>query len=249
MDWRARGAAVLREPLVHFLIAGAAIFALFGDASSPEERRVVIDGPRIERLAGQFAQTFRRLPSQAELDALIREDVRDEVYYREGLRLGLDRDDEVVKRRMRVKMESFASSPDDIAAPDDTTLRRWLEAHPDRFAGEARYSFAQRPLSGPALPLPARFADAPASEVAGQFGGDFVAALDRLPTGRWSDAVPSPFGPLRVMLIERRPAAPPELAAIRQRVANDWRAAQARQRSEAAYREMLARYDVTIARP
>ena len=249
MNWRARGAALAREPLVHFLIAGAAVFALFGGATAPDERRIVIDAARIERLAGRFAQTFRRLPSGAELDALIREDVKDEVYYREALRLGLDRDDEVVKRRMRNKIEAFATTADDLAAPDEATLQRWLDAHPERFAGETRYSFEQRPVSGPALPLPARFADAPGSEVAAQFGGEFVAALDRLPTERWSDAVPSPFGPLRVLPLERTTAAAPELAAIRQRVENDWRAAMTRRQTDSAYRALLERYDVVIERP
>ena len=269
MTWRARGAALLREPLVHFLVLGALVFALFGDASSPEERRIVVDAARVERLAGQFAQTFRRLPSEAELDALIREDVRDEVYYREGLRLGLDRDDDVVRRRMRQKMEAFAVSPEDVGAPDEATLRRWLAAHPERFAGEARYGFEQRYLgagdgraaralaalraggvfAGKPIPLPARFADIGAGEVAGLFGEDFAAALDELPLGVWSGPVASGFGQHLVMVRQRRPAAPPPLAAIRQRVNNDWRAAQARARTEAAYRKMLARYDVTIARP
>jgi hypothetical protein len=245
MNWR----GLLREPLVHFLIAGTAVFALFGGETAPDERRIVIDGARIERLAGQFAQSFRRLPSGAELDALIREDVKDEVYYREALRLGLDRDDEVVKRRMRNKLEAFATAPEELEEPDEATLQRWLEAHPRRFAGEARYSFEQRPVSGPALPLPARFADALASEVGAQFGGDFVAALERLPTGKWSNPIPSPFGPLRVLPLVRTPAAPPKLAAVRQRVENDWRAAMARRRTEAAYRALLERYDVVIDKP
>jgi hypothetical protein len=209
----------------------------------------VIDASRIERLAGQFAQSFRRLPSGAELDALIREDVKDEVYYREALRLGLDRDDEVVKRRMRNKLEAFATAPEELEDPDDATLQRWLDSHPQRFAGESRYSFEQRPVSGPALPLPARFTDAPTSEVAAQFGGGFVETLDQLPPGKWSNPVASPFGPLRVLPLERTPAAPPELAAIRQRVENDWRAAIARRRTEVAYRALLARYDVVIDKP
>jgi peptidyl-prolyl cis-trans isomerase C len=249
MTWRARGAALLREPLVHFLIAGAAVFALFGGESAPDERRIVIDAARIERLAGQFAQTFRRLPSGAELDALIREDVKDEVYYREALRLGLDRDDEVVKRRMRNKLEAFTTTPEELEEPDEATLQRWLDAHPERFAGEARYSFEQRPVSGPALPLATRFDDAPAGEIAAQFGGDFVTALDRLPAGRWSGAVASPFGPLRVRPLERTTAAPPKLAEVRQRVENDWRAATTRRRTNAAYRALLERYDVVIDKP
>ena len=130
MTFRSRGGRLLREPLVHFAVLGALVFALFGNATSADERRIVIDAARVERIAGQYAQNFRRAPSAEELDALIRDDVKEEVYYREALRLGLDRDDEVVRRRMRVKMEAFGDTAEDIAAPDDATLQRWLVTTP-----------------------------------------------------------------------------------------------------------------------
>jgi parvulin-like peptidyl-prolyl isomerase len=260
---------VLREPLVHFGVLGVLIFALFGNATGADERRIVIDAARVERIAGQYAQNFRRAPSPAELDALIRDDVKAEVYYREALRLGLDRDDEVVRRRMRVKMEAFGDTAEDIAAPDDATLQRWLTAHPERFAGEASYTFEQRYLgsdatdapaalaqlragqdfAGAAIPLPARFEAVGAGEAAALFGDGFAATLDRLPRGEWSGPVPSGLGLHLVRVRQRLPAAPPQLAAIRQRVENDWRSEQARARTERAYRALLDRYDVVIEKP
>ena len=269
MSWRSRGARLLREPLVHFAVLGAVIFALFGNATSADERRIVIDAARVERIAGQYAQNFRRAPSAGELDALIRDDVKEEVYYREALRLGLDRDDEVVRRRMRVKMEAFGDTAEDIAAPDDATLQRWLAAHPQRFAGEASYAFDQRYLdsdavgattalselragrdyAGAAIPLPAQFESIGAGETAELFGDDFAAALDRLPLNVWSGPVASGLGQHLVRVRQRQPAPPPHLATIRQRVENDWRAATARERTEREYRALLKRYDVTIEKP
>ena len=241
-------ARVLREPLVHFLAAGALIFAVFGGDGAPDERRIVIDAPRIERLAGQFTQSFRRAPTPAELDALIRDDVKDEVYYREALRLGLDRDDAVVRRRMRAKMEAFADDADALPAPDDATLQRWLDAHPQRFAGEPSYSFEQRWLGEGPNPLPASFERASASEVAELFGDGFPAALDRLPLGQWR-GVESGVGRLSVRVSARFPPRPPRLAAVRQRVENDWRASVARARTQRAYQALLDGYQVKIERP
>ena len=269
MSWRSRGAALLREPLVHFAVLGALIFSAFGHSTSADERRIVIDAARVQRIAGQYAQSFRRAPNADELDALIRDDVKEEVYYREALRLGLDRDDEVVRRRMRVKMEAFGDTAEDIAAPDDATLQRWLDSHATRFAGEATYGFDQRylgsdasgaqaalarllagqDLSGAAIPLPAQFDAIGAGEAAALFGDDFATALDRLPLGEWSGPVASGLGQHLVRVRERHPAAPPGLAAIRQRVENDWRAAMARDRTERAYRALLKRYDVVIDKP
>ncbi|QGN53707.1 peptidyl-prolyl cis-trans isomerase [Novosphingobium sp. Gsoil 351] len=269
MNPGSRGARLLREPLVHFAVLGALIFVLFGDATSAGERRIVIDAARVERIAGQFTQNFRRAPSPSELDALIRDDVKEEVYYREALRLGLDRDDEVVRRRMRVKMEASADTAEDISAPDDATLQRWLDTHSDRFAGESTYSFDQRYL-GPAplrasaglellragqdypgapIPLPARFENTGAGQTAALFGDAFPTALDRLPLNVWSGPVASGLGQHLVRLRRREPAAPPRLAAIRQRVENDWRAAMVRERSERAYRTLLDRYAVVVEKP
>lgn len=269
MTMRSRGAAMLREPLIHFAVLGAVIFALFGNATSADERRIVIDAARVERIAGQYAQSFRSAPSPAELDALIGDDLKEEVYYREALRLGLDRDDEVVRRRMRVKMEAFGDTAEDIAAPDDAKLQRWLAAHPQRFAGEASYAFDQRYLgtdvagasaalsdlragrdyAGAAIPVPAQYEKIGAGETAALFGDDFAAVLDRLPLGEWSGPVASGLGQHLVRVRQRQPAAPPRLATIRQRVENDWRAATARERTEREYRALLKRYDVVIEKP
>ncbi len=269
MIWRSRGARLLREPLVHFLALGALIFALFGNSTSADERRIEIDEARVERLAGQYAQNFRRAPSADELDALIRDDVKQEVYYREALRLGLDRDDEVVRRRMRVKMEAFEDTAEDIPAPDDAILKQWLADHLARFAGEATYAFDQRYLgadsagasdalaqlrtgrdfAGAAIPLPAHYDAIGTGEAAELFGDNFPALLDKLPLGQWSGPVASGFGQHLVRVSARNPAALPQLATIRQRVENDWRAAMARERSERAYRALVGRYDVVIEKP
>lgn len=246
MTVRETAARVLREPLVHFLLAGALVFALFGADNAPQDRRIVIDAAQVKRLSAEFAQTFRRPPTHTELDALIDNAVRDEVYYREALRLGLDQDDVVVRRRMRLKMEGFATTPVDLAAPSDRVLQDWLDRHPARFAGEPLYSFEQR-FVGDALPLPTKLAAASQGDIAAQFGEQFAEALDRLPVGRWT-FVTSGFGEHQVRLTERRPVPPPRLAAIRQQVENDWRAAQAKASSERAYRTLRDGYVVSVAR-
>ena len=243
------------------------MFAIFGQDTEPHDRRIVIDGPRIERLAGQFAQTFRRVPSDSELDALIREDVKDEVYYREGLRLGLDRDDVVVRRRMRQKLSVLSTRAEDIKTPDDATLERWLADHPELFEGEAQYSFEQRylgdgdatkalaalragrPYDGSAIPLPGTLSESTTSEIDTLFGNGFAAALGRAPLGEWSGPVASGFGSHLVKVTARAPAQPPELAAIRQRVENDWRAARAAERDASDFASLLERYDVVIEQP
>ena len=92
---------------------------------------------------GQLHQTRQREPNREEWEGLIRERVREEVYYREALALGLDKDDLIIRRRLQQKME-FVS--DDVAAqaqPTDAELSAYLQAHPDSFRVEQRFTFRQ----------------------------------------------------------------------------------------------------------
>ncbi len=136
----------LKEPLVHFLLAGLALFLFFawrGDAVDPESRTITITEPQVERLAANWAQTWQRPPTQAEIDGLIRDHVKEEVYYREGLRMGLDQDDTIIRRRIRSKMEFLASSELENEEPDDAILQALLDKNPRAYAADARYSFDQ----------------------------------------------------------------------------------------------------------
>src|SRR5882672_9604655 len=99
---------ILNEPLLHFVVLGIGLFGLYrfvaGDAP-PAAAEIVVDGPRIVSLAQAFERAWRRPPTPQELDGLVESYVRDEVLYREGLALGLDRDDAVIRSRVRLKME------------------------------------------------------------------------------------------------------------------------------------------------
>lgn len=148
-----------REPLAHFLAAGAALFALFawmGEDVDPASRTITVTQEDRARLALQWERTFARPPTDGELDALTEQFVREEVLYREALRLGLDRDDAVVRKRMATKMDFLATSAAETAQPDDAVLQKWLEDHPTRFASDARFTFdqlyfAERPAAEAAL--------------------------------------------------------------------------------------------------
>ena len=125
MTIKQTGQRLLKEPLVHFLIAGAAVFWLLsGRAPDLGERRIVVNEAVVSGLVQRWTDTFRRPPSQDEIDGLIRDYVQDQVYYREALSLGLDQEDEVVVRRMRRKMESLAVAEAEAQNPMMPRYRR-----------------------------------------------------------------------------------------------------------------------------
>jgi hypothetical protein len=137
---------ILREPLLHFLLLGAVIFTAFSlvsKRSSDEPGKIIVSQGQIESMVMGFTRTWQRPPNDMELLGLIRDRVREEVYCREALALGLDRDDAVIRRRLRQKME-FVS--DDIVAqtqPTEAELNAYLQAHPNTFRVPSQFTFWQ----------------------------------------------------------------------------------------------------------
>ncbi|HEV8199314.1 MAG TPA: hypothetical protein VGS03_04775 [Candidatus Polarisedimenticolia bacterium] len=113
----------LREPLVHFLLLGALLFGVHALISGEAPRRdvVVVTRGRIDGLVAQFAATHGRPPDTAERSGLIQDWVREEILCREAVALGLDREDAVIRDRLRQKME-FVSGGDD-ATPESRDAR------------------------------------------------------------------------------------------------------------------------------
>lgn len=274
--FRAHAANVLREPLVHFLIAGGLLFvAMSGRAPDVGERRILVDEQVVAGIVNHYTRAFRRPPTAAELDELIRDHVRGEVYYREALRLGLDADDDAIKKRLRNKMLAIAGADAEARRPSDAELQALLARDPARYAAPPRYSLdhiylgddtpevraaaaaslrglppgARPTITAAALPLPARFDRISQTELAAQLGDDFAVALAAVPVGQWHGPVASGFGLHLVRIDERLAAPPPRLADVRQRLENDWRNAAVRRAQDAQLKALLETYDVVIKRP
>jgi parvulin-like peptidyl-prolyl cis-trans isomerase-like protein len=269
----------LREPLLHFAVLGVGLFVLYravsGDAgAAPNE--IVVDSARVDVLATQFARTRQRVPTEQELQGLVENYVRDEVLYREGLALGLDRDDPVVRNRMRLRVELIAAAA--VPEVSEQEAQAWFDEHRDRYAAPARFDFRQaffaparhgerldadigealRALGGanvdaaglgdPTL-LPAALRGVTTADVAAQFGDEFAAALGAAPTGRWLGPVRSAYGLHLVRIDAREEGEAVTLAAVRDDVERDVRDARARAASDALYERLRARYSVRIEKP
>ena len=136
----------LREPLLHFLLIGGALFLLYGlqnQGTSNTNDRIVISKADIDRLNTLWQKKRLRPATQVELDGLIEQQIREEVMYREALAMGMDQNDAIVRRRLAQKVEFISA---DLAAqvePTDEELTEYLAAHSDQFEVPARMSFVQ----------------------------------------------------------------------------------------------------------
>jgi hypothetical protein len=140
----------LREPLLHFLLLGAGLFLLYhwvrgGQTDAPRE--IVVTDARVEALAENFAKTWMRPPAPQELRGLVADYVKEEVFYREAVGIGLDRDDTVIRRRLRQKMEFVSEDVAESRQPTEAELRQFLDAHADKFVAARTLTFQQVFLS------------------------------------------------------------------------------------------------------
>ena len=139
---------LLREPLVHFFLLGAGIFLLaawVGDEDRADE--IVVSAGQVESLVETWQKTWQRPPTRAELEGLIEDYIREEILYREAVAMGLDRDDTIIRRRLRQKMEFFPQDLVDQVEPTEAELRAYLSQHAEEFQVEPRVSFQQVYLS------------------------------------------------------------------------------------------------------
>ena len=266
--------SILRQPLLHFCVLGAAIFALnafFEDAPpAPSKPSIVVSPQDATWLVGQFQATWRRPPTEDELNSLMDEFVREEIYVREALALGLDQGDTIVRRRLRQKMEFLTEAGAEAATPSEESLLAHLEANASTFARAPKIAFEQllvpndssdaidatlaaladgadpETLASPSL-LPGQVPLSPPQAVDGIFGAGFFSSVAELDEGVWSGPVRSGFGTHVVRLIRVEEATLPPLDEIRDRVELDWRATMARDLRTRRFEELKAQY--VIERP
>ena len=136
---------LFKEPLVHFLVIGALIFVVFSVVNKEEisldSKKIVVSAGDIERLSANWSKTWNRSPTETELKGLVESYIREEVYYREALALGLDQDDTVLRRRLMQKMEFLSNDLADLSNPDETALNDYFLLNKDKYELPARISF------------------------------------------------------------------------------------------------------------
>ena len=138
--------SILREPLLHFFAIGAALFLYFhwsGGGSGPASNRIVITSGQIHHLEAGFTKVWQRPPTEVELKGLVDDWVREEIAVREAMASGLDRDDTVIRRRLRLKLEFLIDDTGAATAPTEQELQAWLDAHQAAFAVEPQVSLIQ----------------------------------------------------------------------------------------------------------
>jgi PPIC-type PPIASE domain len=137
---------LIREPFIHFLLLGSAIFLAHHFLSARADNqpgKIVITQGDITSIVIGFSRTWQRLPTHEELDGLIGDRVREEVYYREAMAMGLDRDDPVIRRRLQQKLQFVTDDVAPPAEPTDAELSEYLKTRAEAFRVDRKFTFSQ----------------------------------------------------------------------------------------------------------
>lgn len=255
-DW------ALREPLMRFLILGAALFAGISLVRAEQGPTISIDAAEIEQLVSYWRQQSHREPDREELKAIINERVDEEVLAEEAKRLGLDQDDLIIRRRLAQKMAFASEDTVEVPEPTDAELNAYYKANQDRFATPERLALrhvffsndrtdvsppvaasdglralqAGQRITGDPSMLPLSYADVTIEGLERDYGEAFAKAVTAAPLNRWAGPVESGFG-LHLIRVENRLGRKvPPLAEVRDEVRIAW----IEERRATALREQLA---------
>ena len=140
---------ILKEPLLYFLILGAALFWIYAFVSNDrgvaneQLGEIMVTEGRIQALQVGFEKVWQRPPTATEQEGLVESFIREEVLYREALAMGLDRDDPIVRKRMNQKIEFLSEDLAGLQEPAEAELQAYLDANPESYRQPTSFSFRQ----------------------------------------------------------------------------------------------------------
>jgi peptidyl-prolyl cis-trans isomerase C len=266
--------AAVREPLLHFVLIGALLFAVTAlRQKQSEHAEIRITAGEVAQLAAFWETQSQRKPSAEELRGLIEERIDEEVLAREAVRLGLDRNDVIVRRRLAQKMAFVSDDLAAVAEPPEHELRAYFDAHratyttPDLYALRHVYFNpdrhttvdidAQRALQrltrganadevGDPFMLPRELADVSRQDIVRDFGSSFADAVTGSTPGSWSGPVRSPFGVHLVKLESHIPSSAACFEDVRDSVRDAYLGQKQREANAALRTRLRQQYKIVV---
>jgi hypothetical protein len=269
---------LIKEPLLHFLVLGALIFAYYDWVSGgiPDSEEILITRGDQQHLLNIFARTWQRPPTTQEFEGLLQDHIRNEIAYREGVAMGFDQGDTIIRRRMRQKLELLTDEIVALAEPTDNELGEFLQTNPELFRLDPRFDLRliyfskdqrgnsahadaltllerlkQDPSSdwttmGDPWLLPNEYRDTSFNDLERQMGESFTEAVQDIEPGEWTGPVTSGYG-LHLVIVDSRIAGrDPGLDEVRDLVRTQLMNQRRLEATDQMYRGMAEKYSIEI---
>lgn len=255
----------LREPLLHFILLGALLFAVdhYLISQKDDPGTIVVTTEIDDDIEGAFEEARGHEPSLEELTALQRLWLDNELLYREGLSMQLDKGDDAIRQRVIFKALSVIEASLKLPEYDDNVLRKWFEARRDKYDEPARYDFQEAVLSGEKSEVEVKtfvntlnreapgdtgaglrvFKGRPQENLEQSYGAEFIKVLETAQSGDWH-ALPTKNGWRAIRLDARTPAKPADFETLRGVILQDWTDATMAELRTAAVRALADKYQI-----
>ena len=272
---------LLKEPLFHFLVLGGLLYlaSILSGYNDTDTQRIIVSQGQVRHIAILYEKTWQRKPTKAELQALVQDYIKSQAAYYEGMRMGLEKDDVVITRRLRQKINFIAEEKLERPAVTDDILQAYLQQHADRFRTDPILSIRQiyfdqsrgeQESDTQLRKLLSELAERPDEDIENRgqryifkpyyinqtltdlkrvFGEDFANAVLKAEAGVWTGPIQSAFGSHLVYIDKKQEGFLPALSSIYDQVFEEWQNSLREQSIDTYYAELLKRYPVTVHWP
>lgn len=268
---------ILKEPFLHFVLIGIALFMLYGivNKNSNSKNTIVINDFDVSNLISTWEMQWKRPPTEKELQSLINLNVKQEIFYQEALKMNLDHNDEIIKRRLAQKMKFLSNDIAAMVEPSEKDLKNYFQEHRDRYLLPYSYSLYQITFSpdkrkdnykdaaetlkqfpnttfeemqnwGDKLPFNYYLENINANELALQLGSKFSEALEQQKSNKWIGPIPSGFGYHLVYITKKTNPQIPEFETVKKSVLRDFEYNKQQEINDQIFRELKKRYKIEI---
>lgn len=268
---------ILKEPFLHFILLGVAMFLLYGmvNKNTDSKNTIIINDFDVSSIISKWEMQWKRPPTEKELQSLINLNIKQEVFYQEALKMNLDHNDEIIKRRLAQKMQFLSNDIAAMMEPTDEILQEYFQKNSEKYLTPTSYSLYQITFSpdkrdnnfkdaeetlkqfpnasfeemngkGDNLPFSYFFTDINADELGLQLGSKFPEALQNLETNKWLGPIPSGFGYHLVYITNKTEPQLPPFESIKKAVLRDYEYDNQQEVDEAIFQELKKKYDIEI---
>ena len=266
-----------KEPLLHFILIGAVFFLLYawvGENDTTKDE-ISIDENDLEEIVSKFEMQLGRIPTEDEMISLVAKKIEEEVFYKEALKMNLDHNDEILKRRLAQKMKSLTKDIATVIEPSAAELLSYFKQHTSKYLLEANYSFYQiffspdrrenwrndasialknlknKSLetalnSGDPIAVPKQFKTTSSFHVTRQMGQEFANALVDLKTNEWQGPIESGYGAHLVYITSKSDEKPAPFESVKDAVYKDYTYEKQQEVKASIYKEFVKKYELNF---
>lgn len=268
---------ILKEPFFHFILIGISLFILYGmvNKKTNAKNTIIINDFDISSIISKWEMQWKRPPTEKELQSLISSNIKQEVFYQEALKMNLDHNDEIIKRRLSQKMQFLSNDIAAMIEPSDDDLKAYYKKYSSKYLTPPSYSLYQITFSpdkrkdnykdaletleqfpdatfnemkqfGDKLPFSYFFTKINANELGLQLGSKFPEALQKLKTNKWVGPIQSGFGYHLVYITDKTEPQLPPYESIKKSILRDYEYDQQKEIDGAIYQELKKKYQIEI---